>query len=448
MATTKGKMGILVGGGPAPGINGVIAAATIEAIQNGLEVIGIYDGFKWLMRYDPSKDEEARKQGKPSAREELDKHVTPLKIGDVSQARVRGGSILHTSRENPTKKPETMANTLNALNALGITHLVTIGGDDTAFSASQVSRASKGALRVAHVPKTIDNDLPLPGNMPTFGFQTARTLAAELVRNLVEDARTTRRWYLAILMGRSAGHLALGSGTVAGATLTIIPEEFPANGCSLDLICSIIEGAMFKGATVEHDYGVACIAEGVGLLIAEEIAAKYPNNPFVEIERDEHGHLRLGEIPLGLIIKRELQARAKARGEKVTIVDVTIGYDLRCAAPIPFDADYTQELGWGAVRYLLGIGEESYTAEQGAMISVQAGEVVPIPFSEILDEKTGKTSVRRVNVNSDLYRAARANMIRLERKDFENPEMLKKLAAAAKMTPEEFTKRYGPTVGL
>lgn len=438
MAEAKGKLGILVGGGPAPGINGVIAAATVEAIHNGLEVVGIYDGFKWLMRGET-------------------RHTTPLSIGDVSQARVRGGSILHTSRDNPTKKPETMAAVLAGLETLGIRYLVTIGGDDTAFSASQVARAAKGRLRVAHVPKTIDNDLPLPGNMPTFGFQTARTLAAELVRNLVEDARTTRRWYIAILMGRSAGHLALGSGTVANATLSIIPEEFASNGCSLDLICSIIEGAMIKCKTVEHDYGVACIAEGVGLLVGEEIARKYEGNPFVEIEWDAHGNLRLGEIPLGLILKRELQARAreraKARGEdpkkaKLALVDVTIGYDLRCAAPIPFDADYTQELGWGAVRYLLRIGEGDYTAEHGALISVQAGEVVPIPFSEILDEKLGKTAVRRVNVNSDLYRAARSNMIRLERKDFESPEQLARLAEAAGLSPEEFRGKFAPVVGL
>jgi len=429
MAEAQGKLGILVGGGPAPGINSVIGAATIEAIQNGLEVVGIYDGFKWLMQGDTT-------------------HVTPLTIGDVSQARVRGGSILHTSRANPTKKPETLANVVKALDALGIRYLVTIGGDDTASSSIQVAKAAGGKLCSAHVPKTIDNDLPLPANAPTFGFQTARTVAAELVRNLVEDARTTRRWYLAILMGRSAGHLALGSGNVAGATLTLIPEEFDGGACSLDLICTIIEGAMAKGKAVGHDYGVACIAEGLGLLVGEELEKKFKGNPLVGIERDQHGHLRLGEVPLGLILKRELQNRAEARGEKITIVDVTIGYELRCSAPIPFDADYTQELGWGAVRYLLGIGEERFGAEPGAMISVQAGEVVPIPFSEFFDEKTGRAPTRRVNLNSDVYRAARANMIRLEKRDLEDPAWVAKLAEAAGMSPEDFRKKFGPTVGL
>ena len=420
----KGRMGILVGGGPAPGINGVIGAATIEGVNNGLEVVGIFDGFKWLAKGDTS-------------------HMQRLEIGDVSQARVRGGSLLHTSRENPTKSPEKMQNVVKALEALGITCLVTIGGDDTAFSASQTCKASKSGLRVAHVPKTIDNDLPLPGNAPTFGFQTARTVGAELVRNLVEDARTTRRWYLAILMGRTAGHLALGVGNVAGATLSLIPEEFATSGVSLELLCRTIEGAMVKGASVGHDYGVAVVAEGIGEQIADDIQ----DNPAVVVEHDEHGHIRLAEVPLGLVLKRELQARAKARGEKITVVDVTIGYELRCAAPIPFDADYVQQLGWGAVRFLLSLGEESY-AVRGAMMSIQAGEVVPIPFDDILNPETGKTTVRRVNVSSDQYRAARANMIRLERVDFEDAARLAALAKAAKLAPEQFRETYGCVVGL
>ncbi|HUT36600.1 MAG TPA: 6-phosphofructokinase [Planctomycetota bacterium] len=432
MASEKGKLGILVGGGPAPGINSVIGAATIEAVQNGLEVVGIYDGFKWLMRGDTT-------------------HITPLTIGDVSQARVRGGSILHTSRANPKEKDaagkDKVENVLRAIEALGLDYLMTIGGDDTASSAIQVAKAAKGGFRIAHVPKTIDNDLPLPLNKSTFGFQTARTIAAELVRNLVEDARTTRRWYLAVLMGRSAGHLALGSGNVAGATLTLIPEEFTEGECSLDGIYSTIEGAMAKCKVVGHDYGVACLAEGVGLLVADELYAKHKDNPLVEFKRDEFGHIRLGEVPLGLIFKRDLQNRAKARGEKMTIVDVTIGYDLRCAAPIPYDADYTQELGWGAVRYLLGIGEESFGTHQGAMISVQAGEVVPIPFSDILDEKTGRAPTRRVNINSDVYRAARANMIRVEKKDLADAAWVAELAEAAKMTPDDFRAKFGPLVG-
>jgi len=418
------KLGLLVGGGPAPGINSVIGAATIEAVNQGLEVVGILDGFKWLSRGDTS-------------------HTIPLTIHDVSETRFRGGSMLHTSRENPTKDPAKMQNVVKALGDLGLSYLVTIGGDDTAFSASKTAEFGKGAIRVAHVPKTIDNDLPLPNNAPTFGFQTARTIGEQLTSNLMRDARTTRRWYLVIAMGRTAGHLALGLGATSGAPLTIIPEELSPTETTLDLICDIVEGSILKSRVVGRDYGVAVIAEGVGDFVKEELA----KHPLAVVEHDEHGHFRLAEVPLGLIFKRLLQERAVARGEKVTFVDVTIGYELRCADPIPFDIEYTQQLGWGAVRYLLQMGEETWS-EEGAMMSVQSGEIVPIPFSDILNPETGKTTVRRVNVNSDTYRSARSFMIRLERSDFENAERAKALAEAAKMTLEEFRGKYGQVVGL
>ena len=191
------RLGILVGGGPAPGINAVISAATIEAINQGFEVVGIRDGFKHLVRRDPSA-------------------LRPLAIDDVSRVHLLGGSILGTSRENPTKTLESTRAVIETLQQVGITHLITIGGDDTALSSRYVGEHSNGTIRGVHVPKTIDNDLPLPPHIPTFGFQTARHVGVELVRNLMEDARSTRRWYIVVAMGRKAGHLALGIGKAAG----------------------------------------------------------------------------------------------------------------------------------------------------------------------------------------------------------------------------------------
>src|SRR5437762_1070602 len=153
-AARMGKLALVVGGGPAPGINGVISAVTIEAISHGVEVFGVRDGFKHL---------------------------------------VRGGS--------------------------------------------------------EHIRKlSIDDDLPLPGSTPTFGFETARQLGVLLVRNIAEDARTTSRWYLIVSMGRAAGHLALGIGKAAAATLTIIPEEFRGRRVTLDEICDLIHGSLIKRA--------------------------------------------------------------------------------------------------------------------------------------------------------------------------------------------------------
>jgi 6-phosphofructokinase 1 len=419
------RLGILVGGGPAPGINSVISAVTIEAITSGLEVIGIYDGFEHLMK----------------GRTDM---VRQLTIPDVSRIHFDGGSILRTSRANPTRTPEDLQNTVKALRELGIRYLVTIGGDDTAFSASEVVKAAGGTIRVAHVPKTIDNDLPLPGGMPTFGFETARHVGTELVRNLMEDSRTTNRWYFVVVMGRKAGHLALGIGKAAGATITVIGEEFPKERITLAEVCDVLEGAILKRRVMGRKDGVAVIAEGIGEKIDPEELAKIPG---VEIERDPHGHIRLGEIPLATILKREIQRRFKERGEKITIVDVTLGYELRCAPPIPFDIDYTRTLGYGAVKFLLSEPKDDKVKE-GGMVCLVGGRLEILPFDELRDPVTGRTKVRLVDINSEHYKVAREYMIRLEREDLENPEMLAKLAAAAKMTPEEFKKKFAHVVGL
>jgi 6-phosphofructokinase 1 len=419
------RLGILVGGGPAPGINSVISAVTIEAITSGLEVIGIYDGFEHLMK----------------GRTDM---VRQLTIPDVSRIHFDGGSILRTSRANPTRTPEDLQNTVKALRELGIRYLVTIGGDDTAFSVSEVVKAAGGNIRVAHVPKTIDNDLPLPGRMPTFGFETARHVGTELVRNLMEDSRTTNRWYFVVAMGRKAGHLALGIGKAAGATITVIGEEFPKERITLAEVCDVLEGAILKRRVMGRKDGVAVIAEGIGEKIDPEELAKILG---VEVERDPHGHIRLGEIPLATILKREIQRRFKERGEKMTIVDVTLGYELRCAPPIPFDIDYTRTLGYGAVKFLLSEPKDDRVKE-GGMVCLVGGRLEILPFDELRDPVTGRTKVRLVDINSEHYKVAREYMIRLEREDLENPEMLAKLAAAAKMTPEEFKKKFAHVVGL
>jgi ATP-dependent phosphofructokinase / diphosphate-dependent phosphofructokinase len=240
--SASGKLAILVGGGPAPGINSVISAATVKALNEGFDVLGIQDGFKHLVKRDPS-----------CARQ--------LDIDAVSRLHWVGGSALGTARENPTKSEEAMTAVVETLKGLGVTHLVTIGGDDTALSSSTV--AARSDIHTVHVPKTIDNDLPLPPHIPTFGFQTARHVGVQLVQNLMEDARTTKRWYIVVAMGRQAGHLALGIGKAAGATLTIIREEFGNRIIPFSELCDIVEGAIIKRRAQGRFHGVAVLAEGL-----------------------------------------------------------------------------------------------------------------------------------------------------------------------------------------
>ncbi len=420
------KLGILCGGGPAPGINSVIAAATIEAINSGWEVVGILDGFEHLIAGSPD-------------------HVVPLTIHDVSRIHVLGGSILYTSRANPTRRDDgaddpdwRLHNCLRTLSTLGVDALVTIGGDDTAFAASRLAETAGGAIRVAHVPKTIDNDLPLPGGIPTFGFETARAVGVELVNNLMTDAMTTRRWFFVLAMGRSAGHLAVGIGKAAGATLTVIAEEFPQDQpIRLQRLADLVEAAMLKRIAHGRPFGVAIFSEGIGLrLVPEDLQATLHNG-----EQDEHGHLRLGELNLDGVLADLVKARFRARGQSVTVVGKNIGYELRCAPPIPFDIAYTRDLGHAAIEYLRALYQEGRD-DPGAMMTIQEDHLVALPFASFTDPATGRPRIRDVNIHSGTYEVATAYMIRLTQEDLDDPAKLAPIAAAAAMSPEDFRARY------
>ena len=428
-------LGIVVGGGPAPGINGVIGAASINAVNHGFEVRGFYDGFKWLSE----------------SAFDLDEHSVELKIADVARIHFDGGSILRTSRANlidkstvgssPRVEPDPRAtrNVIYNLERTGVTHLLTIGGDDTALSARFAADAANKSIRVVHVPKTIDNDLPLPGDLPTFGYNTARHEGAKLVANLMEDSRTTGMWYLVIAMGRNAGFLALGIGKAAGATLTVIPEELP-DPCTISSIVDILEGAILKRRAMGRPDGVAVIAEGVAAKLGD--AKELEQLLGREVPLDAAGHPRLSEFPLDQILKSEIQKRFKQRDDSLTLVAETMGYELRCARPTPFDMAYCRDLGHGAVSLLL----EDSRATSGVMAAIQGGDVRAVPFNEMVDPVTNRTRVRSVDLHAMPYRVARSYMIRLEQGDFESERSLKALAAEARMSTDEFRKRFESVV--
>ena len=411
MSIAPKKLAILVGGGPAPGINSVIGAATIRAAVEGVEIIGIRDGFKWIMQGDIT-------------------HVKELNIQNVSRIHFRGGSYIGISRSNPTKDPKHLENTVTSLLRLNVDKLITIGGDDTAFSALKVNEMAADRIKVVHVPKTIDNDLDLPHGIPTFGFQTARHIGVEVVKNLMVDAQTTSRWYFVISMGRKAGHLALGIGKATGATLTLIPEEFTNKQIKFSHIVDILVGAIIKRLSYGKPDGVAIIAEGL-----VEHLDPTDLESFVEVERDAHDNIRIAEINFGEILKSKVQERLKEFGLKSTIVAKNIGYELRCADPIPFDMEYTRDLGFSAAQFILDGGS-------GAMVSIQNAKFVPMYFKDIIDPKTLKTKVRMVDPASESFYIARRYMLRLNQADFEDPHELAKLAATAGRSINEFQKQF------
>lgn len=410
MIGIKNVIAIVCGGGPAPGINSVISGIVNEATCHGWDVLGIYDGFSRLARGE--------------------KNYVRLEPTDISRIHLTGGCILKMSRFNPTKKESDLRTVVETLTELGVTHLVTIGGDDTAYSSAAVSEFARKVgrtINVVHVPKTIDNDLPLPEGVPTFGFETAKAFATTEIENLMEDARTTNnRWYFTIAMGRTAGHLALGMGRSAGAALTVIPEEFPEDKIPLQQIVDIITGSIVKRYLTGRNYGVAVIAEGVIEKIAPEDFKKLGT-----VVTDEHGHIRYSELDFGEILKQAVLAEVKKLNIKISVIDKEIGYELRCTAPIAYDIDYARSLGYSAVKFLM-------SGDSGALITIQDNNAVPMRFEDIKDPATGKTKVRKVNIGSIQYRIARGLMMRLEKEDLDDLG----LANAYRMEPAEFKERY------
>ncbi|HZS48082.1 MAG TPA: 6-phosphofructokinase [Blastocatellia bacterium] len=400
------QIGVLVGGGPAPGINGVIAAAATEAINRGCSVIGIHDGFEWISQR--FTDEQHR-----------------LSANEVSNIHMDGGSILGTSRFDVSSNNESLQNAVRALRKLNIDALIAIGGDDLVRSAVAIEEASKGEIKVVLIPKTVDNDLWMPLPVPTLGYETAREVGVELVQNLMVDAKTTGRWYFGVIMGRPTGHLTLGIGKAASATCTIIPEEFPQNPICLDDVADVVEGTIIKRLALGKSYGVVLLAEALSEHLSPSEVSELQT-----VDRDAQGNIRVTEIDLGRKIKSDVQSRFEKRGIKITIVDKTIGYELRCAPPNPFDSEYARDLGYAAVNYLLSGGSQS-------LITVQGGDFLPVPLTEIIDPVTGRGRQRPVDVNTESYKVARDYMVRLNSKDLANESFAKQLAQVGKISLED-----------
>jgi 6-phosphofructokinase 1 len=231
-------------------------------------------------------------------------------------------------------------------------------------------------------------------------------------------------------MGRKAGHLALGIGKATGATLTLIPEEFPGGAMRLSHIVDILVGAIIKRLSYGRKDGVAIIAEGLVEHLKQEDL-----EPLVNVERDAHDNIRIAEVNFGEILKYKVQERLNEFGIKASVVAKNIGYELRCADPIPFDMEYTRDLGFAAAQFIL-------TGGTGAMVSIQNGRFVPMYFSDILDPATKRTRVRMVDPSSESFYIARRYMLRLNQADFEDPHELAKYAATCGISLNEFKSQF------
>ena len=364
---------ILCGGGPAPGMNSVSMSVAKTFISKGYRVIGLHGGYSGLF-------------SKNARTEDLTFAIADRYFN-------RGGSYLEMSRFKPTDADFENNFNLDLFKDNNIKLLVTIGGDDTASTANRISKflAAKGyPIANIHCPKTIDNDLPLPANAPTFGYNSAKNEGAHLARTVYEDARTSGNWLVICAMGRTCGSLALGIGEATHCPMTIIPEMFNKTEINLDKVVKLSISAILKRKAMGINYGTIVAAEG----LFHEFKAEEMEAAGVRFSYDDHGHPELGKVSKAVLFNDLLEAEFKKIGLKVKSRPVEIGYDVRCQDPVAYDLTYCTELAMG-VYQLFSEGKT------GCMVYVDAyGNVSPLYLADLQDPKTGKIPPRVVDINS------------------------------------------------
>ena len=280
---------ILCGGGPAPGINTVVATVTKVFLKAGFRVLGIHEGYKGLLKENPEIEE--------------------LTVEKADRMFTRGGSLIRMSRFKPR---DSDFNT-ELFVRYGIELLVTVGGDDTASTANRLTKflaTHHIQVRNIHVPKTIDNDLPLPEGVPTFGFMSAKEMGIHIGKIIKAEAATTQNWYVLMSMGREAGHLAFEIGKGIQSAMIVIPEMFEKTEITVDKVVRLVISAMVKRRLLGQKSGVAVISEGIfHFLKDEDIAASG-----IVFEYDAHGHPELSDISKAHILNKIIRNRLRQLG--------------------------------------------------------------------------------------------------------------------------------------
>jgi len=365
----KEAVAILCAGGPAPGINTVVSSVTKIFNNNGYNVIGINGGYKSLFADEP-------------AFEFLDFEY-------ADQIYSRGGSALKMSRYKP-KDDEFNVEFFKKNN---VKLLVTIGGDDTASTANRLAKylaKEKMDVKNIHVPKTIDNDLPLPEGTPTFGYHSAKEEGVRISSTIYEDARTSGNWFVVSAMGREAGHLAFGIGTACHYPMIIIPEMFNKTKITFDKITRMVVSSMVKRRLLGIDYGAAMISEGVFHFMSDEEII----DTGINFTYDDHGHPELGNVSKSHIFNMLTQQHLKSLRIIVKSRPEEIGYELRCCRPIAYDLSYATRLG-------LGVYSLFAKGETGCMTTIdRGGNISPLYLKDVEDEN-GKVKPRLVNIDSE-----------------------------------------------
>lgn len=384
----KGSIAILCGGGPAPGINTVISTVAKVFLKDGYRVLGVHEGYKTIFTAHPRFEE-----------------IDFEKADKISN---QGGSALLMSRHKP--KDNEFNNAF--FKDYDIKLLVTIGGDDTASTAGRISqylREHDVPIQNIHVPKTIDNDLPLPEGQPTFGYQTAKEEGVRIASTIYEDARTSGNWFIISAMGREAGHLAFGIGAACHLPMIVIPEMFDKTRISFEKIIKLVISAIVKRKLLGIGYGVAIISEGVFHFLTDtEIKATD-----ITFTYDDHGHPELGNVSKAHIFNLLLQRKLKELDISVKSRPEELGYELRCVRPIAFDLLYCSLLGYGVKKLF----DQGVT---GCMVtSDPVGDIHPLYLKDVTNAQ-GKVMPRMVNIHSQKFQlVADTGMQYITEEDYE-----------------------------
>ena len=364
---------ILTGGGPAPGMNTVVGTIAKTFLSNGYRVIGLHGGYKGL--FSPTQK------------------TTDIDFLLADSIFNRGGSYLMMSRYKPSQEDFDKNFNLDFFKNNNIQLLVTVGGDDTASTANRIAKflaAKNYPIANIHVPKTIDNDLPLPSNIPTFGYHSAKSEGTKIATTVYEDARTSGTWFVVSAMGRSAGHLALGIGATCHYPMLVIPEMFNRTDITIDKIVNMAISAIIKRKIMGLSYGAIMISEGVFHAFSHtdlEAAG-------VKFTYDDHGHPELGKISKAQMFNELLEKKLDKLGISVKSRPVEIGYEVRCVTPIAYDLMYCSQLGMGVYQLF----KEGAT---GCMVYLDLNNnIKPLYLSDIQD-KDGKIPPRGVNIHTD-----------------------------------------------
>mgnify|MGYP004448355523 FL=1 len=368
------SIAILTGGGPAPGMNTVVASVAKTFLRDGYRVIGLHGGYSALFTEQP--------------------RMAEIDFALADEIFNKGGSLLRMSRFKPTDEDFEQRFNLKLFTDNEIKLLVTVGGDDTASTANRIAKFLESKhypISNIHVPKTIDNDLPLPNGSPPCGYNSAKSQGTVICTAVMEDARTSENWFVVSAMGRSAGHLALGIAGACHYPMVIIPEFFNKTEITMDKIVNLLISCILKRNIMGLNYGAAMVSEGVFHSLSDEEI----KNSGIHFSYDSHGHPELGKVSKAHIFNEMLEKKVKELGLKVKSRPVEVGYEVRCCTPIAFDLTYCSLMGMG-VHKLFNDGCT------GCMVYVDhQGNVSPLYLKDLQDPATGKIPPRQVNVASN-----------------------------------------------